>query len=36
MDDLEPPKLAPAAVDPIAQSALRKVTWRLIADFSAI
>src|ERR1019366_4597450 len=30
MDGFEPPKLAPAAVDPIAQSALRKATWRLI------
>ena len=30
MDDFEPPKPAAATVDPIAQSALRKVTWRLI------
>ena len=30
MDGFEPSKLAPAAVDPIAGSALRKVTWRLI------
>src|ERR1035437_1025641 len=30
MDDLEPPKLVPTAVDPIARSALRKAAWRLI------
>ena len=30
MDDFEPPKLAPESVDPVASTALRKVTWRLI------
>jgi ACS family tartrate transporter-like MFS transporter len=30
MDDFEPPKPAPAAADPIARTALRKATWRLI------